>query len=56
MVRVIFSSTYDIQNYHISHISAEEFKRLEALRGDASWIETDPIGGGYFETYHGPAA
>lgn len=55
MVRAIFSNTYDIENWHVSHISAAEFARLEALRGDATWVTVGEPDGGFYETYHGPA-
>lgn len=55
MKRVVISTTYDINNYTTTMVSDDEFARLEALRGDAQWGETADIGGGFYETYHGPA-
>ena len=55
MVKVIFSNTYDINNYHYEYVSQEEFERLEALRDGKMWTWVGVEKDGYIDTYHGKA-
>ena len=55
-VKVMFSNTWDLNDYHIDNISQQLFEELEQKRKGQMWVFLDesPKGSGYYETYHGP--